>query len=551
MRAATLCVFVSCMLTPALSATAKLPPATEITRVLPVETARATAIPKCSVFVDVSEPGGDGSARAPFTTIAAGVEAAEPGAVICVAEGEYPEQLKPGEKYFTLAGGFQSGTEFKVRDSAVHITLAKGSGGSFLRIEDPGATQGQLTAVDGFDISGYSQAIYRDFYVSQRFDVTNNHIHDNTCADETLVGAGVALNNVSGTIKGNVFANNACGRGGALFLNDTTNENAVTVEGNRVDGNSGTEPGSSHGGAIYVFGNTLRIVGNEITNNSVTQWGGGLYVGAYKPGGQPTTATMAWNVYRKNRAGNSGGGFFCDDGATCNSAHEVYDGNCGGNILVDGGGEGSGPTTARFDYITSINALAPGCDAPGDGLFVNTYEAAEADTYTIGNALFWGNGDGKDIVSACDKGCSKIKVSVSRSMLDTSYGDGNIKVTFKDNIAPQNPLFVAPDAFDFRVTEGSPAADVGAFAGGKGADVAPDAPVKRESASELQPAPASQKPSLTKKAAPSENSGAQAAFNDAKELGTLEAWQAFLVSYPDGFLADLARAYIKKLRGDG
>jgi hypothetical protein len=40
------------------------------------------------------------------------------------------------------------------------------------------------------------------------------------------------------------------------------------------------------------------------------------------------------------------------------------------------------------------------------------------------------------------------------------------------------------------------------------------------------------------------------AFNSAKELGTVDAWQAYLKTYPDGFHADLARAYIKKLGGD-
>ena len=39
------------------------------------------------------------------------------------------------------------------------------------------------------------------------------------------------------------------------------------------------------------------------------------------------------------------------------------------------------------------------------------------------------------------------------------------------------------------------------------------------------------------------------AFESAKELGTVEAWDAFLASYPTGFHADLARAYVKKLAG--
>jgi hypothetical protein len=37
------------------------------------------------------------------------------------------------------------------------------------------------------------------------------------------------------------------------------------------------------------------------------------------------------------------------------------------------------------------------------------------------------------------------------------------------------------------------------------------------------------------------------AFDSAKELGTVAGWEAFIASYPSGFHADLARAYIKKL----
>ncbi|MGQ0674295.1 MAG: VHL beta domain-containing protein [Hyphomicrobium sp.] len=37
------------------------------------------------------------------------------------------------------------------------------------------------------------------------------------------------------------------------------------------------------------------------------------------------------------------------------------------------------------------------------------------------------------------------------------------------------------------------------------------------------------------------------AFESAKELGTRDAWDAFLRNYPQGFHADLARAYLKKL----
>ena len=44
---------------------------------------------------------------------------------------------------------------------------------------------------------------------------------------------------------------------------------------------------------------------------------------------------------------------------------------------------------------------------------------------------------------------------------------------------------------------------------------------------------------------------AKDAFEAARELGTADAWNAFLANYPTGFYADLARAYIKKLTAGG
>jgi hypothetical protein len=47
------------------------------------------------------------------------------------------------------------------------------------------------------------------------------------------------------------------------------------------------------------------------------------------------------------------------------------------------------------------------------------------------------------------------------------------------------------------------------------------------------------------------NPSAREAFEAAKELGTPEAWNAFLASFPNGFYADLAHAYLKKLSEGG
>jgi hypothetical protein len=415
-----------------------------------VTVARTTTIPRCTVFVDAAAGGGaDGTAQRPHKTLAAAVVAAPAGSVICVAEGTYAEQIKPGEKYFTLAGGFQRGQNFKVRDSARYTTKAQGKGGSFIRIEDPGPKGNQLTAIDGFEITGYSQAIVRAFYESQRFDLTNNHIHGNKCANN-LAGGGAALDNVTGRIEGNVFRNNSCGRGGAIFVQDPLQQNTITIERNLVDNNHGTEPDASQGGAVYVFGKTVRITGNLFTRNSVTQWGGGLYIGAWTEGKHFTTANLSWNVYRDNRAGNGGGGMFCDDGATCHSYHEVYDRNCGSNIYLDSGSP-SGPTTARFYHLTNVGALAVGCKEPGAGVRIDI-GSGSPDNYSFINALFWGNAPGIDFVATCDQQCGKVRVNVSHSMVQTKYLNQGLKINFGEGImAPVDPLFADPASGDFHL----------------------------------------------------------------------------------------------------
>jgi len=416
-----------------------------------VTVARATAIPACTLHVDAASTGAaDGSRARPYATIGAAVAVAPSGAIICVAEGVYREALAPAEKYLSLAGGFQRG--FLLRDSARFVSKAQGSGvGSFFRVGDPGPTAGQLTAIDGFEITGYSQAIVRDVYYSQRFDLTNNFIHDNHCATPDLIGAGFLLTNISGTIAGNVIAQNTCARGGGGALNDSTNDNSVVIAENRVESNLGDEPDISHGGGLYLFAHTLRIEANAFIGNRASGWGGGLYVGAFSGGGQQTSATLQWNVYRDNRAGYAGGGFFCDDSAHCDSDHELYERNCGGNIYLDSGPTDAAATVASFDHLTCFQGLAVDCSAPGAGIAITKANPAR-DTYSVKNAIFWGNAPGRDLDASCDSGCASLSVSVSYSLLDPNNAGSGVNAVYGPGIEPsRDPLFVNPAAHDFHL----------------------------------------------------------------------------------------------------
>ena len=309
-------------------------------------------------------------------------------------------------------------------------------------------------------------------------------------------------------------------------------------------------------------------------DNTVTQWGGGLYVGAFTPGNQLTTATLSGNVYRGNRAGNSGGGFFCDDGATCIASHEVYDRNCGDNVLSRRRGGGSAATRATFDHVTNVGALDVGCSAPGIGIFIDTYDGLAADTYAFTNSIFWGNAPEKDFETSCGKGCSAIKVNVSSSLLQKKFTkDGGIDVAFGSGIIDSvDPQFVAADKGDFRLKPGSPAIGKASDGSDLGASGASSAAPPPSAAAEATPEPAAPAPATVAEQPPAPAEAAEAAppppvapagkgastpddvsakeaFDAAKELGTVEAWNIFLESYPTGFHANLARAYLKKLDG--
>lgn len=418
--------------------------------------ARTTTIPACTLYVDAANTGtADGTVANPFATLNAAVSAASNDAVICVAQGTYAEELAPQDKYFTLAGGFQSGMNFTVRDSALYVTKAQGNTtNKFFYVDDPGPSGSQLTAIDGFEITGYARGIERTFYVQARFDLTNNYIHDNACTGpmgSREFGAGFVLANVTGTVSNNVIARNSCGfGGGGAFDEGNGIDNDVTIIGNRVEGNRGTEIDDSHGGGLYLAGDRFLVVGNEFIDNRTPKWGGGLYAGARPPGGLTTFVRLGWNVYRDNRAGDSGGGFFCDDSARCVSEHEIYERNCGGNILLDSGNMDTDPTIASFDFLTNVQALNVDCTAPGPGVVVQKDNLAP-DSYVFTNAIFFGNQSNADFVTACST-CANATVNVSWSSVQTQYANGGIPVTFApNNRAPVDPLFVDANAHDFHL----------------------------------------------------------------------------------------------------
>lgn len=232
-------------------------------------------MPACALHVDVATTAGgaDGTPARPFRTLTAAIAAASDGAIICVAEGTYPESLTPGPKPLTLAGGFQTGRGFIVRDSARYVSKAQGSGSDVsLRIEDPGPMD-QLTAVDGFEITGYSQAI-----------VPAIRHHQELHSRQLVRGVDVG--------RRRILAPKRVGR--AQRQRDRP-KHVQPGWGPRDQRRHEFQLGFDHEELVrrqrrrpLLFVSRLTIGANELTGNSSTGWGGGLYVGAFT--GSPANA---------------------------------------------------------------------------------------------------------------------------------------------------------------------------------------------------------------------------------------------------------------------
>src|SRR3954470_24364653 len=116
---------------------------------------------KPDLFVDDDNAGTqDGSALHPYRTVQQAIKAAKDKAVIAVAAGTYPENIRVQDKAVRLYGGYVGGTKasyaagtagnFKERDPAANPSHLKGNGkDSVVTMQESGAS-----IVDGFLVTG-------------------------------------------------------------------------------------------------------------------------------------------------------------------------------------------------------------------------------------------------------------------------------------------------------------------------------------------------------------------------------------------------------------
>lgn len=358
------------------------------------------------VCVDAANPtAGAGTTSNPYKTIQSAITAAKSGDQIQVAQGTYAENPVLGafntfgSKRLDFLGGFQSGSDFTVRDPAVYVSLIDGGlNNPGLRLSINAGTNSMT--VEGFAIKrgkgigtnytngyGHGGGLYVQWQGSGTLTLKNLDVYDNqtnSIAANSQLGGGLwstTTANGAGTgrvrVEDSYFHNNKAGKGAAVGANGN-----FDFYRNRVEGNFGQ---NDHGGGFYLSGNGTfednLIKDNDIGILAGYGWGGG---GAFVGG----SWTLRRNVFTGNYAPLIGSGVFFDEGVVASMTGDLFykndcPSNSGAAIYVDGQGS-SGPGSTLT--ATNITVADHACGGTKAAVFLERQS-----TFTAKNSIFWGN----------------------------------------------------------------------------------------------------------------------------------------------------------------
>ena len=444
------------------------------------------------IYVDIDATGeGDGSSWAnAYTDLQSAIAAAEATDQIWTAAGTYRPTEGTNRRFgFVLPDGVRlygsfagNETSLEQRDVEANVSVLTGDIGiqgdntdnSYI-IVDVSQTS-ETSRLDGFTISDANNDRSTNnngggiVAAGSSATLANLNITDNVANN----GAGIFANSSELQIARVVLSNNSAIRdGGGLYsTNGNSTLNGVTFIGNSADQEGGaiyytdssdvltdTEFRSNRaelGGAVFNSSSDIELTDSSFFNNSAIDDGGAIYTsdsnpnitnvdfvsntatddgGAiYNDGGSPV---IIGGVFADNAANSSGGAFYS------NGNHTVANSLFTGNVGLSGGGIFNSNNSS-----TVVNSTFS--DNTGRNAGAIAFLGDEEDTPSVSNSIIYGN---RNFASDDQIFVGETGLSVTNSLVEGGFeGEGNLDVS---------PEFVAPDNFDYRLSEGSPAINAG------------------------------------------------------------------------------------------
>lgn len=268
------------------------------------------------------------------------------------------QTLKLNGKRFNISG-----------DATLNITDCKA------KTEDNVYTAGKITGgTNGvFQMSGDTDSSGKKSYVNIYEGIITENVRTTTHASVAFIEKKATFNLFGGEISGNTVgadgADSGVGRGGTIYLQDSTV--TFNMYGGKITGNHGVKNGTYGGYGAAIFSRdpaTINILGGEISNNDAAATGGAIYA---KNGGKITVK----NAKISNNTATGNGGAIYANKCTLTLENAELTGNSassGGAIYAT-----AGTVTVKNTKITGNTATTYSAICGSGGGIKITLDGAE------------------------------------------------------------------------------------------------------------------------------------------------------------------------------